>query len=262
MSIEELIKEGKLRPAIAEVEGQIRDRPADAKLRVLLFNLLSMVGDWKRAVIQLETAAQMDGENGLLSTVYKPAVSAELLRSKVFSGQTSPVIFGQPDPWMGKLVQSLQLAAGGQFQAAGKLRDMALEDSPVTNCTINGKSCEWIADGDTRLGPMLEAIVNGQYYWIPFVCIKRIQIEPPVCVRDLVWTVASFVWSNGGTAAGLIPTRYSGSETSDDNLHKLSRKTDWIEKPEKTFYGVGQRILVTEKTEYPLLEIRDITFGS
>ena len=34
---------------------------------------------------------------------------------------------------------------------------------------------EWIADADDRLGPVLEAIVNGRYYWVPFERVRRIQ---------------------------------------------------------------------------------------
>ena len=55
---------------------------------------------------------------------------------------------------------------------------------------------------------MLEAIINGHYYWIPFQQIQQIQIEEPADLRDVVWMPAHFVWTNGGDAVGLIPTRY------------------------------------------------------
>jgi type VI secretion system protein ImpE len=58
----------------------------------------------------------------------------------------------------------------------------------------------------------------------------------------------------------LIPTRYAGSETGDDTL-RLSRRTDWIAHPADTYFGLGQRMLTTDAGEYPLLEVREVTFN-
>ena len=76
---------------------------------------------------------------------------------------------------------------------------------------------------------MLEVILEGRYFWVPFNCIQQIRIEEPADLRDMVWTPSQFTWSNGGTAVGLIPTRYSGSEKSPmrrwRGLHPPSGKT-------------------------------------
>jgi type VI secretion system protein ImpE len=69
------------------------------------------------------------------------------------------------------------------------------------------------------------------------------------------------MWVNGGEAVGLIPTRYPGSEASEDNSIRLARKTDWLEAGENGATGLGQRMLVTDETEFPLLEVRSIKFG-
>ena len=103
-----------------------------------------------------------------------------------------------------------------------------------------------------------EAIVNGKYYWIPFTAVKQIQIEEPSDLRDLVWIPAYFTWANEGQASGLIPTRYPGSESSQDDAIRLSRKTDWIMEAQDVYLGLGQRLFTTDKEEYPLLQIRSI----
>jgi hypothetical protein len=110
---------------------------------------------------------------------------------------------------------------------------------------------DWIADADMRLGPVLEAILNGRYYWIPFSRTRRIEIEKPEDLRDLVWMPAHFEFANGGEAVGLIPTRYPGSETSEDGAICLARKTVWQEVSPGVFHGLGQRLLATDKGEYP-----------
>jgi len=117
---------------------------------------------------------------------------------------------------------------------------------------------DWIADADTRLGPTLEAIINGKYYWIPFQQISKIELEEPVDLRDVVWMPALFTWSNGGQATGLIPTRYPGSENSEDAMIQLGRKTEWEEYFEEDYCGKGQKLLATNVDDYALMDIRNI----
>ncbi len=39
--------------------------------------------------------------------------------------------------------------------------------------------------------PVLEAMVNGKYYWIPFSRLASIVIEAPADLRDRVWLPAT-----------------------------------------------------------------------
>ena len=101
-------------------------------------------------------------------------------------------------------------------------------------------------------------ILEGKYYWIPFCRIRKIVMEKPADLRDLVWKPAQFVWSNGGEASGHIPTRYPGTEGSADNQLRLGRRTDWVEREGGACLGLGQRILATEAQELPLLECQRV----
>ena len=47
MQADELVKAGRLDEALAALQQQVRDRPADAKLRVFLFQLLAVMGRWE-----------------------------------------------------------------------------------------------------------------------------------------------------------------------------------------------------------------------
>ena len=98
------------------------------------------------------------------------------------------------------VVQANQLAySDGQLAQARELRAKAFEAAPAISGTINEKPFEWLADADMRLGPILEAIVDGRYFWIPFQNIREIEIEKPQDLRDLVWTPAKFTWSSGSS---------------------------------------------------------------
>ena len=93
---------------------------------------------------------------------------------------------------------------------------------------------------------MLEAVINGRYYWVPFSRLTKIEIEPPEDLRDMVWMPAHLQFENGGESVALIPTRYPGSETAEDGLIALARKTVWEEIAPDTHRGLGQRILATD----------------
>jgi type VI secretion system protein ImpE len=256
MDAAELLRRGELDAAQARLLEQIRADPANAKLRIFLFQLSCVTGSWERAKTQLEVALGMDPEARLMARVYGDALKCEEDRRKAFEGEAAPTIFGEPQPWMAELFEAIRLDRRGEHAAASALRERALDAAPAIGGKIDGQEFEWIGDADSRLGPLLEAIVNGRYFWIPFLRIARIHLEAPSDLRDQVWMPAQFNLSNGGEAVGLIPTRYFGSEKSPDPQIRLARKTEWAELAEGSFAGRGQRLLATDGGEYPLMDIR------
>lgn len=259
---EQHLQEGNLNEALIQLQNQVKKDPANAKLRTFLFQLLAVLGEWDRALTQLNISGDLDAANLAMVQTYREAIACEVLRKQIFQGKKTPLVFGQPAQWIALLQQALTLNVNGQHKEAQILRDQAFELAPVTSGTINGEAFEWLADADVRLGPVLEAIINGRYCWIPFQEIKEIQIEEPADLRDVVWMPAHFVWTNGGDAFGLIPTRYPDSETATDSALRLARKTDWIELNEATFIGLGQRLFSTNENEYALMDSREIKFNA
>lgn len=256
MTAEEHIRAGNLSEALAELQAQIKKKPADSRLRIFLFQLLAVMGQWDRAASQLEVAGEMDGEAATMRQMYREVLRCELLRREVFAGKKSPLVFGQPAEWVAMLLKAAQLVAEQKFDEARSLRDKAFEEAPAVSGSIDDQPFAWIADADPRLGPMLEAIVNGRYYWIPFMRLREIAIEKPIDLRDVAWTPVALTFANGGQTVGLIPTRYPGSEAASDPRVVMARRTEWIEKPGETFLGVGQRLLATDQGEFPLMDAR------
>ena len=210
---------------------------------------------------QLNVAAEMDADAALMAQVYRPALNCEVFRAGVFEGLRSPLFFGEPLEWMVALTQIPGLLASGKSAAAVDLRNNAFDAAPAISGQIDGQPFTWLADADERLGPTLEAVVNGKYYWIPFERISQIHIEPPANLRDVVWASTTFTWANQGQAVGLIPVRYPCSEMAEDNSLRLGRKTDWRNAGDDFYIGLGQRMFSTDQGEYPLMEIRDVIFN-
>lgn len=260
-SPEQYLRDGDPIAALKSLQEQVKAKPADAKLRIFLFQLLSVLGQWERALNQLNVAAELDPAALAMAQMYREAIRCELLRSQVFEGKKSPMVFGRPEQWLALLIESLLLSAQGRSQEADALRAQAFDQAEVSSGTIDGQPFAWIADADSRLGPVLEAVINGRYYWVPFSRLARISIEEPADLRDLVWMPAHFQFDNGGETVALIPTRYAGSEQSGDGLVQLARKTTWEEASSGVFHGLGQRVLATDAGEVSLMDVREMVFA-
>lgn len=255
---ESSLKSGDVSAALAHLQEQIRAKPADAKLRVFLFQLLCVRGEWERALNQLKVASGLDASALAMAQMYGEAVRCEAVRRDVFDGKKVPLIFGEPEQWLALLIESLLVAGRGENERSAELRSTAFEQAEASAGEINGQPFEWIADADSRLGPVLEAVINGKYYWVPFSRLATVTLEEPEDLRDMVWMPAQLQFENGGEQVALIPTRYPGSEASDDGLIALARKTVWQEVGPDTHYGLGQRLLATDVADVPLLELRKL----
>lgn len=257
-----LFAAGDLAGCLAQLQADVRRQPADSKLRVFLAQLLMVTGAWDRALIQLAVAAELDAGALPMLHAYGAAIQCERLRAQVFKGERSPLVFGEPLPWIAALLQALVLEAAGKADQAAVLRNDALAAATATAGTLNGRPFEWLADADPRLGPTLEVLLNGAYYWVPIERIRRIVIEKPADARDLVWLPAQFTWTNGGEAVGLLPVRYPGSESSSDAAICLARKTEWSAVGADHYVGLGQRVLTSDNDELGLLEVRELIVNS
>lgn len=257
---EQAIRSGSPKAALVSLTTAVKAAPADAKLRIFLAQLLCVLGQWERAHTQLNVVADMDDAASPMREMVGHALRCEKIRTAVFGGRRSPMIFGEPEPWLAGLIESLLQSGQGQVDLSRSLAAKAFEDAPAGKGLINGAPFEWIADADSRLGPVLEAMVNGRYYWIPFARLSRIDIEVPTDLRDLVWLPAQLQFANGGEVIAMIPTRYPGSEQSDDEQILMARKTDWRSDGDDRWLGLGQRVLVTDQGEHDLLAVRSIEF--
>jgi type VI secretion system protein ImpE len=259
-SAEDSLRSGDPEAALSRLQEQVRARPEDPRLRVFLFQLLCVLGQWDRALNQLSVASKLDAGTLAMAQTYGEAVRCEAVRREVFAGRKVPMVFGEPERWLALLIESL-LAVDDPVRA-GELRQQALDDAEPSAGSVDGRPFEWIADADSRLGPVLEAVINGRYYWVPFSRLSALTMEAPEDLRDVVWMPAQLQFANGGEAVALIPTRYPGSETSGDGALALARKTIWQEAAPGVHSGLGQRLLATDAEEVPLMDVRSLIIAA
>jgi type VI secretion system protein ImpE len=255
---QDLLKAGDLAGALAALQENIRARPEDAKLRIFLFQLLCVQGNWDRAVAQLKLCAQLDASALPMAQTYREAIICEVFREKVFRGEKDALIFGEPQDWLALLGQALKALAQGQSARAAALREEAFDKAPTSAGEIDGTGFDWIADADMRLGPVLEIIINGKYFWMPFNVLSSLRFDPPVDLRDTVWTAANLTLRNGGELVGLIPTRYAGTAERGTDAMRLSRTTRWDDLGDGLFAGLGQRLFATDGGDHALMDLRNL----
>ena len=255
---EQALKDGDALRALKLLTEQIRSHPQDAKLRVFLFQLLCVLGQWERALNQLNVSLELDAGTLPMVQTYREAIACETLRMQVFTGKKVPMLFGEPETWVALLIEAMLREGQGDAGAARQLRAQALEAAPASAGIANDQPFAWIADADGRLGPTLEAIINGRYYWLPWNRLAKVDIDAPEDLRDAIWMPAHFQFTNGGEVVGLIPTRYPATDLAAGDLLALSRRTDWVERSPGEFIGLGQRQITTDAQEFGLMDLRSV----
>lgn len=231
MSVQQLFQAGRLDDAIQALNAEVRDNPTDAKRRTFLFELLCFSGDFARAEKQLDILGS-DGRNAEMGALlYHAALHAERTRHDLFSKKQFPT--------------PKNAAANGQLSVK-----------------INGKPFLNLKDGDPRIGTNLEVFAAGSYMWIPFSLLTSIEIDPPKRLRDLLWLPArvrtSDKYEDRELGEVLLPVLTPFAGQSSDPAVRLGRATVWEESEDGEEVPVGQKILLADDEEWPILELRNV----
>lgn len=232
MNVDELYREGRLTEAIEALNETIRADPTDLRSRIFLFELLCFSGNYERARRQLDTISVQDPEMGVSSAWYQEALVAEEKRQDMFT--------------------------------KGELPDAGSSPSPVTG-TLNGEPFGDLRDGDPRIGPRLEIIVGGRYTWMPLEHLASLTMEPPKRLRDLFWAPVQIETTqalDGYAGEALLPVMTPQAYQHPDEGVRLGRWTEWRETDSGEEIPVGQKLLLVDDEEFPVLEVREILVTS
>jgi type VI secretion system protein ImpE len=159
--------------------------------------------------------------------LYHAALHAERLRAEMFQKQTFPITSAR-----------------------------------VVGGTINGQPFTSITDADPRIGARLEVFAAGQYMWLPFEHLERLQVQAPTKLRDLLWAPAivrpaeTFTGLELGEA--LLPVIAPLTWQQADPAVRLGRVTEWRELEDGEQAPVGQKMLLVDDEEFPILELREL----
>ena len=113
-----------------------------------------------------------------------------------------------------------------------------------------------------RIGPKLEVFAAGDYLWISFSDLASIHMEPPKRLRDLYWAPAKLAtgptFNSRELGEILLPAISPLSWEHPDDEVKLGRATEWCEDENGEIAPFGQKTLLVDEEEFPLLEVREL----
>ena len=256
-----LLRQGDVDGARSALVEAVRAAPSDQRLRMFLFQLLAINGEWDKARSQLQSLVQLSAEAQMLSATYNPVLDAEKQREAVFSGAAEASLLMGEGGWADSIAKALSGFASGDGAAASALRDAAFDSAPDLPGNCDGRPFDWMADCDSRFGPTCEAILGGRYGLLPFDTIRSITATGPEDLRDTIWYPVEIEFRSGQSAAAFLLTRYPGSEKADSGAVRLGRVTQWTDH-EWGQQGSGQRLWTfSDGEDCGILEFRKIEFG-
>ena len=160
--------------------------------------------------------------------------------------------------WLSLLASALHQQALNNLEQAAHIRTQAFDAAEACSFEINGQPAAWLADGDSRLGPVCELFMDREYHWVPFSDIAVLETEAPEDLRDLFWLPCRVQLLDGQSFSALMPGRYPQDLAVDEDDILLCRKTQWRDAGQDTWLGMGQKLLMTDSGEFPVLSIRSI----
>lgn len=267
-SLNQLMSGASLVETLSRVENEIKSRPADADLRATFVQLLCLAGNWTRALTQLKSWLALKPQAKPTVTLLEQAVQGEIQRAAVFAGQGQPRMPGEAFSWAEDLLAALQAEGAGEPAQATLLRSAAFEGAVENPGQVKLENAEqahpvaWLMDGDGRLGPVCELIVNSHYTWLPFAAISELRFQAPASVTDLVWRHTLVKLIDGSEQVCQLPVRYPFAEAAADRF-KLGSVTEWtpLDAAGEQFSGHGQKTWLSDEDEFPLLSLDVLTFA-
>ena len=227
-----LYREGKLREAIKALGDELRSNPLDAKRRTFLFELLVFAGEYDRAEKQLDLLAGANAGAAAGTLLYRSALHAERTRQAMFSNHETP----------------------------------PLTDEAVHGGVWNEKPFTEFSDLDPRIGANLEVFIAGSYTWIPVHYLRKLEIEAPVNLRDLMWARARVETSSDfrlqELGEVLLPVLCPLSSSHPDESVQLGRESAWEPDESHGEIPFGAKMILIDEVEVPLLNIRSVVWSA
>jgi type VI secretion system protein ImpE len=126
--------------------------------------------------------------------------------------------------------------------------------------SLNGQQFQSIEDADPRIGARLEVLAGVNYMWVPLEHVTLLEMDAPKRLRDLLWIPARVHTSEGFEGADLgevlLPVLSPASGGHAEDAVRLGRATVWELTADGGEIPFGQKMLVADGEEIPLLELR------
>jgi type VI secretion system protein ImpE len=261
MNAREHYQAGQLKEAIAAMNAEVKQHPADTTRRGFLCELLCFTGDLDRADLQLEIMTNQEPETLMTLSLFRQLVRAEKARQQFYTEGRLPEFLDEPSPGLKLRLEASIRMREGQPTEAARLLEQAEGQRPQPTGVCNDQPFADLRDLDDLTAAFFEVLTStGKYYWIPMERVELIEFRPPARPRDLVWQRAHMIVRGGPDGEVYLPTLYAGTHTEADDPLRLGRATDWRGGQGEPVRGIGQRTFLVGEDSRSILEFKEIRF--
>lgn len=253
---QEWLEEDNLTEALAAARRAVEERPDDAGMRFMLFELFVLEEDFGQAARHLSALPPSYAQ---AKAHYGGILSAEKRRREVLLNATGrPSFLKRPPLHVQTFLSTLRALVRGELDDPHETLQSL--QRPTRSGRMDGEVFVDLRDCDDLLAPVLEFVVPGAYGWLPISQVKSIQLLPPQGYPDVIWVPAHVRLRDSEQEQLVrIPALYVGTGARSD-AEKLGNETRWERPLEGLSRAFGQRDLVIEDADgrRTLRGIRDI----
>ncbi len=263
-TVDALFDAGRLADAVRAQTDVVRASPANREARFVLFSLLCFAGDLERAEKQLEALGVGSSPAVEMQTVLQRSLlAAEAHRREVWAGRARPMLSPDAPVALERRADALGRLAANDAAGAGRLLDEAAGAAVAVAGTLNGEPFDQLRDADDFAASVLEVFAHGHCLWLSLEQVRRLEVQKPETLIDLLWPRAKLLDARGNDAIVHLPALYAGSHAHADGAHRTGRATSWEEVPGVgAVRGAGQKLLLAvrggDERECALLEVRSL----
>ena len=263
-----LFRAGRLDPAIAAANAEVRRRPGDLGARVLLAELLLFDGNLERADVILDAASQADPTSAVVVAEFRQLLRAETARRQLSRDGRVPEFLGDPTPALRAMLAAYVAVRAGDVTEAARQAAEAETLRPrvagALTLTAGGTvAFDDFRDVDDLCAGYFEVLTTtGKYFWVPTERVASIAFHPPRRPRDLAWRRATISVNEGPDGEVYIPAIYDCRPPDLADDYSLGHSTDWVEEPGAPVRGVGQRVFLAGDDARGIMELGELRFGA
>lgn len=262
-----LFRAGKLGPAIAAANAEVRRKPGDLGARVLLAELLVFDGNLDRADLILDAASQADPTSSVVVAEFRQLLRADVARRQLRRDGRVPEFLDDPTPALRAALAAQVALRGGDLAEAARQAEEAETVRPrvpgVMKLGGGDTAFDDFRDVDDLCAGYFEVLTTtGKYYWIPTERVDSIVFHPPRRARDLAWRRATMSVNAGPDGEVYIPAVYDTSQADLADDYRLGHSTDWTGADGEPVRGIGQRVFLAGDEAHGIMDIAELRFGA
>ena len=261
-----LFRDGKLQPAIDACSVRLRQTPADLAARLLMAELLLLMGQLERADTVLDAVTRLEPSAAVTVAEFRQLLRAEIARRQLDRDGRVPEFLGEPTPAMRALLAArVALRAGDHAEAARRAAEAEQLRPRVSGQLENATFNDW-RDADDLLAGVFELLTTtGKFFWVPTERVETIEFAAPRRPRDLAWRRADVSVRGGPDGTVYLPAIYQSDDPDLADTFRLGRATEWREldgSGEGLVRGVGLRTFLAGEEARDIMGLTTVRFAA